>query len=136
MSLTRSAKPPALWSPRKGSPRALLNDEEVRAIAVDGANRNGWATIGAIRSVARRAHRDPSIHRVEQSALFQSDQCTGLQWQSGRMWIGTEAGLLTYQTGNHCRWDVHASTVEVYPNPVRRIIASPLPSRGCPGMPT
>lgn len=116
-----------------GITEALLNDEEVRAIAVDGANRKWLGTRSGLFVQSPDGLTEIRQFTESNSPLF-SNQINALAFngKTGEMWIGTEAGLLAYQTETTAGGDIHASSVEVYPNPVRPDYRGPIAIKGLP----
>lgn len=118
---------------QEGITEALLNDEEVRAIAVDGANRKWLGTRSGLFVQSPDGLTEIKQFTESNSPLF-SNQINTLAFHgsTGEMWIGTEAGMMVYQTETTSGGDQHASTVEVYPNPVRPDYRGPIAIKGLP----
>ena len=118
---------------QEGITEALLNDEEVRAIAVDGANRKWLGTRSGLFIQSPDGLTEIKQFTEANSPLF-SNQINTLAFNgsTGEMWIGTEAGMMVYQTETTAGGDLHASTVEVYPNPVRPEYRGPIAIKGLP----
>ncbi len=118
---------------QEGIPEALLNDEEVRAIAVDGANRKWLGTRSGLFIQSPDGLTEIKQFTVSNSPLFDNQINTlAFNGRTGEMWIGTEAGIMIYQTETTSGGDIHASQVEVYPNPVRPDYQGPIAIKGLP----
>lgn len=116
-----------------GVTEALLNDEEIRAIAVDGANRKWLGTRNGLFVQSSDGLTEVARFNTENSPLL-DNQINALAFdpRSGEMWIGTERGLMVFQTDAPAGGEVHASEVEVYPNPVRPDYHGPIAIKGLP----
>lgn len=118
---------------QEGVPEALLNDEAVTAIAIDGANRKWLGTNNGLfvqspdglTEVARFTFQNSPLPDPQIRALAFNDR-------TGEMWIGTEKGIVVYQTDATGGGKVHSETVEVYPNPVRPDYRGPVAIKGLP----
>lgn len=118
---------------QEGITEALLNDEEVRAIAIDGANRKWLGTRSGLFVQSPDGLTEIKQFTESNSPLF-SNQINTLAFngKTGEMWIGTEAGMMVYQTETTSGGDLHAGSVEVYPNPVRPEYQGPIAIKGLP----
>lgn len=116
-----------------GVTEALLNDEEIRAIAVDGANRKWLGTRNGLFVQSADGLTEVARFDVASSPLL-DNQINALAFdpRSGEMWIGTERGLMVFQTDAPAGGEVHAPEVEVYPNPVRPDYHGPIAIKGLP----
>jgi hypothetical protein len=116
-----------------GVTEALLNDEEIRAIAVDGANRKWLGTRNGLFVQSPDGLTEVARFTEENSPLLDK-QINALAFnpRNGEMWIGTERGLMVFQTDAPAGGEIHASEVEVYPNPVRPDYHGPIAIKGLP----
>jgi hypothetical protein len=117
----------------EGGPEALLKDVEIRAIAVDGANRKWLGTGNGLFVQSADGLTEIAQFNTENSPL-PSAQINTLAFndETGEMWIGTELGVMVYQTDAPSGGEVHASEVLVYPNPVRPDYVGPIAIKGLP----
>ncbi len=112
---------------------ALLNDEEIRAIAVDGANRKWLGTRNGLFVQSPDGLTEVARFSTENSPLLDKQINTlAFNPANAEMWIGTEKGLMVYQTDAPAGGDVHAEKVAVYPNPVRPDYLGPIAIKGLP----
>ena len=98
----------------------LLVDEEIKAIAIDGANRKwiGTTTSGVY---LLSANGQETIHHftVDNSPLQSNEiMSIGINPVSGEVFIGTGAGLVSYQS-DAAQGASALENVYAYPNPVR-----------------
>ena len=98
----------------------LLADEEVKAIAIDGANRKwiGTTTSGVY---LLSANGQETIHHfTTDNSPLQSNEITSIAINpvSGEVFIGTGAGLVSYQS-DAAQGASALENVYAYPNPVR-----------------
>ncbi|MCF8238339.1 MAG: hypothetical protein K9I85_09315 [Saprospiraceae bacterium] len=129
----QSCKASRIVVTQEGITEALLNDEEVRAIAVDGANRKWLGTRSGLFVQSPDGLTEIKQFTESNSPLFDNQINTlAFNGRTGEMWIGTEAGIMIYQTETTSGGDVHASQVEVYPNPVRPEYQGPIAIKGLP----
>jgi hypothetical protein len=116
-----------------GDPEALLKDVEITAIAVDGANRK-WLGTGNGLFVQSPDGTNEVARFTMQNSPLPSGRITALAFndRSAEMWIGTENGMMVYQTDAPVGDEVHAPQVSVYPNPVRPDYRGPIAVNGLP----
>jgi hypothetical protein len=109
----------------------LLEKETITAISVDGANRKwiGTKTSG-IFLVSENGEAEIQHFNTENSPLL-SDEITdiAINQQSGEVFIGTAAGLISYM-GEATAANDEFSDVYVYPNPVRETYDGPIVVKG------
>ena len=112
---------------------ALLNDEEIRAIAIDGANRKWLGTRNGLFAQSADGQTEVARFTAENSPL-PDKQINALAFDpaDGKLWIGTEKGVMVYQTDAPAGGEVHAETVTVYPNPVAPDYDGPIAIKGLP----
>jgi len=101
-------------------PALLLETEDIRAIAFDGANRKWFGTRNGIFVQSPDARTLVMQFNEENSPLFDNvinafeyDEDTGI------MYIATNKGLQSYRTETLGATERHARQVYAYPNPVR-----------------
>ncbi|MCK9509352.1 MAG: T9SS type A sorting domain-containing protein, partial [Pigmentiphaga sp.] len=98
----------------------LLQNEEVKAIAIDGANRKWLGTGGSGLYLMSENGQETIHHFTSANSPLLSDDILSLALNpvSGELFIGTGNGLISFQTdaaeSNNVYTDVYA-----YPNPVR-----------------
>ncbi|CAN5916919.1 two-component regulator propeller domain-containing protein [soil metagenome] len=99
--------------------RPLLTGQTVRAIAVDGGNRKWIGTESGVWLV--NPYGDELIqHFTTKNSPLPSDQITdiAIEQQSGEVFIGTDAGLVSYRSGASVTQGT-PDCATVFPNPVR-----------------
>lgn len=102
-----------------GLPEALLNDEYVTAIAVDGGNRKWFGTSNGIFVHSPDGQVQEFRYNEDNSPLFSNNISTiNINKKSGEVFIGTSSGLNVLQTDVRQGEDYHQSKIRVYPNPV------------------
>jgi len=98
----------------------LLQNEEIKAIVIDGANRKWLGTRGSGLYLMSENGQETIHHFTSTNSPLLSDNILSLALNpvSGELFIGTGNGLISYQTdaaeSNNIYADVYA-----YPNPVR-----------------
>lgn len=103
-----------------GNYRPLLETETITAILVDGANRKWLGTKNqGLFLVAERGDKE-LLHFTTSNSPLLSNSITSLAMDSktGRIYIGTDQGLTSYQ-GDAPTGSVNFDSLFVYPNPVR-----------------
>lgn len=99
--------------------RALLNAEEVTALAVDGGNRkwigtpNGQWVFGD--------YGDTLYHRFTTANSPLPDNyilSLGIQQESGEVFMASRKGIISYRSGATAADFSHAASIKVFPNPV------------------
>lgn len=116
-----------------GAPEALLKDVEIRAIAVDGANRKWLGTGNGLFVQSPDGTVEVARFTMANSPL-PSGRINALAFnhRTGEMWIGTENGMMIYQTDAPAGGETHAPQVSVFPNPVRPDYRGPIAVNGLP----
>lgn len=109
----------------------LLKSEEVRTIAVDGANRKWFGTSSGIFVQSPDGTEQLARFTIDNSPLFDNTILDiEIEPESGEVFIGTTKGLLSYkgeatEGGSFNRSDAYA-----YPNPVRPEYQGPIAIKG------
>ncbi|MBK7937790.1 MAG: hypothetical protein IPJ82_12165 [Lewinellaceae bacterium] len=98
----------------------LLETEEVRAIAVDGANRKWFGTTNGVFVQSPDALTQEARFTSTNSPLF-DDAITdiAINQKSGEVWIGTEKGLISLRAEATEGGRINSLMPYAYPNPVR-----------------
>ncbi|HFB99415.1 MAG TPA: hypothetical protein ENJ53_01290 [Phaeodactylibacter sp.] len=114
-----------------GIPAYLLVAEDVKAIAVDGANRKWVGTTTGIFVLSSDGEELIARYNTENSPLFDNTILDiEIDKQSGEVFIATGEGLISYRgTATH-GGNTHQSNVLVFPNPVRPDHVGPIAIRG------
>ena len=98
----------------------LLEEQDVTAIGVDGANRKWFGTQTGLFVMSSEGNRQIAKFTETNSPLFSNRiSALGFDYKTGEVWIGTEEGLLSYRTDATLGGNRHSSNVLVFPNPVR-----------------
>ncbi len=103
-----------------GIPARLLADQEIRAIAIDGADRKWFGTKTGV-YVQSPSGEEQIVHFTNTNSPLHDNEISALAYDqvSGIMWIGTNKGLMSYNTGATKGESVHKKdVVYAYPNPV------------------
>ena len=98
----------------------MLGDQEIAAIAVDGANRKWIGTKSGLYLQSPTGEDQIAHFTTRNSPLF-DNQITTLSYDeiSGLMWIGTNKGIISYNSGSTLGAKAHnLSQVYAFPNPV------------------
>ena len=109
----------------------LLNDETVKCIKVDGANRK-W--IGTEKSgvflLSEEGTEEIQHFTTENSPLFSNNIIDiAINPENGEVFIGTEKGLISYRSDATTGTTIQAET-HVFPNPVRESYNGPIAING------
>ena len=111
----------------------LFSGESIRAIAVDGGNRK-WIGTGAGLFLIDDARNNPQLaNYTEDNSPLLSNEITTMSYDgsTGLLWIGTDAGLVSFQTdATEGEAFAHADEVEIFPQPVRPDYDGPITIRG------
>jgi len=98
----------------------LLETEDVRCIAVDGANRKWFGTSNGIFVQSPTGENQEARFTNTNSPLFDNSiSAMGYDGRTGEMWIGTEKGLISVRTETTTGGVVNSTEPYAYPNPVR-----------------
>ncbi|MBI1224553.1 MAG: T9SS type A sorting domain-containing protein [Bacteroidetes bacterium] len=108
----------------------LLEDIEVRAIAVDGANRKWFGTGAGVFVMSPEGNTQIAHFTAENSPLF-DDGITDIDFndETGEVYIGTLRGLISYRAEATSAPSYHPGAV-VFPNPVRENYFGPIAIKG------
>lgn len=113
-----------------GENRYLMQEQIIRAIAIDGGNRKWIGTDNGLRLFSADGKEDLAFYTAENSPLL-SNQILSLAYdeKSGALYIGTEKGINSFQTKALGGGAVHENVL-VYPNPVRPEYEGPIAIKG------
>jgi hypothetical protein len=109
----------------------LLNDETIKCIKVDGANRKWIGTEKSGIFLLSEDGLDQILHfTVENSPLFSNNIIdVAINSENGEVFIGTEKGLISYRSDATEGKKIQAET-HVFPNPVRESYNGPIAISG------
>ncbi|MCB9353143.1 MAG: hypothetical protein H6575_01090 [Lewinellaceae bacterium] len=98
----------------------LLETEEVRSIAIDGANRKWFGTTNGVFVQSPDALTQEARFTSTNSPLF-DDAITdiAINQSSGEVWIGTEKGIISLRAEATEGGRINSSAPYAYPNPVQ-----------------
>lgn len=110
----------------------LLQTENIRTIAIDGANRKWFGTKNGVFVQSADAKTQIFHFTEENSPLFDNSiNDIAYNEDSGEMFIATDKGIISYRTGaTGAREFAHSSNVYAYPNPVREDYFGPIAIKG------
>ncbi len=109
----------------------LLEDQDVTAIGVDGANRKWFGTQTGVFVMSPEGNEQIAKFTKENSPLFSNGiTAIAFDYDTGEAWIGTSRGLLSYRTETTLGGSLHSSDVLVFPNPVRPDYDGPIAIKG------
>ncbi len=108
----------------------LFQDVEVRAIAVDGANRKWFGTGAGVFVMSPEGNNQIAHFTAENSPLF-DDGITDIDFddETGEAYIGTLRGLISYRAEATVAPGYHPGAL-VFPNPVREDYHGPIAIKG------
>jgi hypothetical protein len=113
-----------------GFPAILLEDEAVRAIAVDGANRKWIGTNNGVFLLSADGLEQLAHFTAQNSPLLDNRILSlAVDGQTGEVFIGTEQGIIAYR-GEATEGGLVHEDVYVFPNPVREDYEGPIAIRG------
>ncbi|MGB1217911.1 MAG: two-component regulator propeller domain-containing protein, partial [Saprospiraceae bacterium] len=115
-----------------GNNEYLLKPENVRAIAVDGANRKWFGTENGVFVTSADGLDDIHHFTKDNSPLFSNKINTISINDEGEVFIGTDAGVITYKSDATTGKKIHSSDVYAYPNPVTSDYEGPIAINGLP----
>jgi hypothetical protein len=109
----------------------LLETENVKTIAVDGANRKWVGTENGVFVLSANGEEQEARFTTTNSPLFSDDIIEiEVDQRSGEVFIGTLNGLLSYQSDAVVGGRVHNANITVYPNPIREDYDGPIAIKG------
>ena len=109
----------------------LLEDQDVTAIGVDGANRKWLGTQAGIFVMSPAGNEQIAKFTAENSPLFSNSiSAIAFNYENGEVWIGTSEGLISYRSDATLGRSFHDSNVLVFPNPVRPEYEGPIAIKG------
>ena len=98
----------------------LLETEDVKTIAVDGANRKWFGTTNGIFVQSPDGLEQVARYTNTNSPLFDNSVTDiAINQLSGEVWIGTEKGVLSLRSGAVEGTKINRPTAYAYPNPVQ-----------------
>jgi hypothetical protein len=98
----------------------LLETEDVKTIAVDGANRKWFGTTNGIFVQSPDGLEQVARYTSTNSPLFDNAVTDiAINQISGEVWIGTEKGVLSLRSGAVEGTKINRPTAYAYPNPVQ-----------------
>lgn len=98
----------------------LLETEDVKTIAVDGANRKWFGTTNGVFVQSPDALTQVARYTNTNSPLFDNNITDiAVNPFTGEAWIGTEKGLISVRTGATVGGRVNSPSAYAYPNPVQ-----------------
>ncbi len=110
----------------------LLADQQINAIAIDGADRKWFGTRSGL--FVQSPQGDEQInHFTSENSPLLDDVITALTYdgQAGIMWIGTNKGLISFRTESTFGENIHRSDrVYAFPNPVEPHYDGPVAIKG------
>lgn len=111
----------------------LLETEEIRCIAVDGANRKWFGTRNGVFVQSASGEEQVLSFNEENSPLLSNTiNDIAIDNKDGYVYIATEKGLNVYRTDAVLGGQSHAPQVVAYPNPVRPGYNGPIAIKGLP----
>jgi len=111
----------------------LLQTEEVRCIAVDGANRKWFGTRNGI--YVQSPSGEEQVFEINEENSPLPDNLIydiAIDPKDGTAYIGTNRGVMAYRSDAVEGGKTHASEVVAYPNPVRPGYQGPIAVKGLP----
>lgn len=110
----------------------LLADQNIRCMAVDGANNKWFGTDNGVFVQSPDGEQQLAHFTSSNSPLFDNQiQAMAFDGISGEMYIGTNKGLLSFRTNSVTGSDMHrASDIYAFPNPVRADYMGSIAIRG------
>ncbi len=108
----------------------LLEEQDVRCVAVDGANRKWFGTLAGVFVMSPEGTEQIAHFTEENSPLF-SNAIVDIDFdeETGEVFIGTAKGLISYR-GEATTGEGFHNGVLVYPNPVRPDYEGPIAIKG------
>jgi len=98
----------------------LLETEDIRSMAIDGANRKWFGTRNGIFVQSPDGETQIAQFTKENSPLFDNVvKVLEFDGKTGRMYVGTDAGVQVYRTETTLARNRHDTQVYSFPNPVK-----------------
>ena len=109
----------------------LLDEQDVLAIGIDGANRKWFGTGSGVFVMSPEGDEQIAHFTEDNSPLF-DDIITDIafDYNTGEAYIGTARGLISYRGEATAGGTRHRSSVIVFPNPVRPDYDGPIAIKG------
>ena len=109
----------------------LLDTEDVLTIAVDGANRKWIGTKNGIFVLSPNGQEQIARFTVDNSPLFDNNVLDiAINQETGEVFIGTNKGILSYQSDAAEGTNLHSNDIIVFPNPIRPDYTGPIAIKG------
>lgn len=109
----------------------LLETENIIDIAVDGANRKWVGTQNGVFLLSPSGEEQIDRFTVANSPIFDNGIVDiAVNLENGEVFIGTQKGIISYQSDAVAGGRVHRSDILVYPNPVREDYDGPIAIKG------
>lgn len=116
---------------RDGFAGYLLENEQVNAIAVDGANRKWVGTNNGLWVFSADGTEEEAYFTTDNSPLISNSITTiNIEGESGNVYIGTDKGIMVYRGEATAATNEHEDEILVYPNPVREDYIGPIAFKG------
>lgn len=114
-----------------GNIQILLETEEVASIAIDGANRKWFGTMGSGVFLMSEDGTEQIAHFTTENSPLISDEVTSIAInpKSGEVFFGTSLGIVSYR-GTAIEGEELFSDVHAFPNPVREDYFGPIAIKG------
>lgn len=115
-----------------GFNEALLNTEDIKTIAVDGANRKWIGTRNGVFVLSPNGEEEVAHFTSNNSPLLNNNIVDiAIDGTSGDVFIGTDDGIISYRSDATRGSRVHrTASAQVYPNPVRPDYRGPIAIKG------
>lgn len=109
----------------------LLENEQITAIEIDGANRKWVGTNNGLWVFSADGTEEQAYFTVDNSPLISNSITTiNIQGKDGTVYIGTDKGLMAYKGEATAATNEHEDEIIVYPNPVREDYMGPIAFKG------
>lgn len=117
----------------EGISEYLLGTEEIRTIAVDGANRKWFGTKNGVFVLSPSGEEQVLKFNTDNSPILDNEiNDIEVDPLTGTAYIGTSKGLVAYRSDAIAGGKFHSSDVVAYPNPVRPGYSGPIAIKGLP----
>ena len=109
----------------------LLNTENIRTIAVDGANRKWIGTRNGVFVLSEDGDEQIMRFTSENSPLLDNVLIDiAINQENGEVFFGTNSGVISYRSDAIVGGRIHSSNIKVFPNPVRPDYFGPIAIQG------